>query len=108
MTRMGREVFEVLGEDGGYVPCVHTVGAPLEPDAINPEAGYFGVSPRYEDLDWRGLAFGRGDFEKITAIDKGQWQREFELHEALFRTLAQGLPHHLPQTKAALEKRLMV
>ncbi len=66
----------------------------------------FGHSPRYEDLDWRGLEFGRGDFEKITAIDAAQWQREFELHEELFRMLAQGLPHHLPETKAALQRRL--
>jgi len=66
----------------------------------------FGFSPRYEDLDWRGLAFGRADFDRITAIDKAQWQREFELHAELFGTLAHGLPHQLPDTKAALEKRL--
>lgn len=66
----------------------------------------FGVSPRYEDLNWTGLNFSREEFDKVTSIDKAAWQAELKLHTELFEQLAHHLPQELPQTKAAIEQRL--
>jgi phosphoenolpyruvate carboxykinase (GTP) len=65
-----------------------------------------GVSPRYEDLNWNGLDFSREQFDRVTAVDAGEWRRELQSHQELFRQLAHRLPPQLEATRAALERRL--
>ena len=66
----------------------------------------FGVSPRYEDLNWTGLDFSAEQFDTVTSIDKAAWLAELKLHAELFEQLAHHLPKELPETKAAIEQRL--
>jgi phosphoenolpyruvate carboxykinase (GTP) len=66
----------------------------------------FGVSPRYEDLNWTGLDFSAAQFDTVTSIDKAAWLAELKLHAELFEQLAHHLPEELPATKAAIEQRL--
>ncbi|MGC4396934.1 phosphoenolpyruvate carboxykinase (GTP) [Hydrogenophaga sp. T2] len=66
----------------------------------------FGTSPRYEDIQWNGLAFSREQYATVTAIDKAAWVKELELHAELFQQLAYHLPRELTDTKARIEQRL--
>jgi phosphoenolpyruvate carboxykinase (GTP) len=66
----------------------------------------FGVSPAFEEITWTGLNFTHEQFKTVTHIDKAAWVEELKLHDELFSQLAHKLPAALPQTKAAIEKRL--
>jgi phosphoenolpyruvate carboxykinase (GTP) len=66
----------------------------------------FGVSPRYEDIDWNGLPFTREQFEQVISVDDADWRSELSLHAQFFDSLHQRLPAALTQTKAQIESRL--
>ncbi|WP_295645139.1 phosphoenolpyruvate carboxykinase (GTP) [uncultured Methylibium sp.] len=66
----------------------------------------FGVSPRYQDLEWSGLAFSREQFGSVISTDQAAWQQELKLHDELFTQLAYHLPTELSATKLRFEQRL--
>ena len=62
--------------------------------------------PRYEDLDWHGLDFSRETFEKLTAVDRGEWTEELKDHGRLFDTLKSRMPGELDEKREELERAL--
>lgn len=51
-----------------------------------------GWMPRYEDMEWKGLAFSREEFDGIMDIDRELWKHELLDHAELFERMYDKLP----------------
>ncbi len=62
-----------------------------------------GWTPRYADIEWKGLEFPKEKFEQLQAFDRGEWRAEVLAHEELFIELHDRLP---PET--IYERELLI
>lgn len=54
-----------------------------------------GWTPRYKDMDWRGLDFTEAQFDDVMSIDRDLWIKEIASHDELFFTLYDRLPKEM-------------
>jgi phosphoenolpyruvate carboxykinase (GTP) len=51
-----------------------------------------GWTPKYDDIQWKGLDFPREKFEELQKVDRNAWKNEVMDHEELFIELHDHLP----------------
>jgi len=65
-----------------------------------------GWTPRYEDIEWKGLDYSEEKFERLQAIDRAAWRDEVIGHEKLFIDLHDHLPPEMIYERELLIRRL--
>jgi phosphoenolpyruvate carboxykinase (GTP) len=75
-------------------------------DEVQGKEHFYGLSPAYEEFNWKGLDFTPEQFHAVTSIDKQLWLNELKLHDVLFEQIDARLPKALRDTRQRIEKLL--
>jgi phosphoenolpyruvate carboxykinase (GTP) len=65
-----------------------------------------GWTPRYEDIEWKGMDFAKEKFDELQEFDRPAWRQEVLGHEELFLDLHDHLPSEMVYERELLICRL--
>jgi phosphoenolpyruvate carboxykinase (GTP) len=66
----------------------------------------YGQVPKYEDINWNGLAYDQGKFDELMAIDNERSKREVEDQTSLFEKIGDHLPEEMKQIQQEMLSQL--
>jgi len=71
--------------------------------AVDADETVYGYVPRYEDINWNGLAYDKATFEELMKIDPANSIREVQDQTALFEKIGD----HLPEEMKVIQKEML-
>lgn len=66
----------------------------------------FGATPKYDDINWNGLAYDEDTFKRLMAIDKPNSVREFDDQSNWFEKIGEQLPAEMETQRQAMLAQL--
>lgn len=66
----------------------------------------WGLMPRYQDIEWRGLEFDPETFYKLMSVDQGESAKEVRSHEELFDLFFDRLPKEFVYHRELFKSRV--
>ena len=66
----------------------------------------YGNVPKYDDINWNGLAYDQATFEELMAVDTANSIREVEGQSEMFDKIGDQLPEEMKKIQQAMLEQL--
>jgi phosphoenolpyruvate carboxykinase (GTP) len=73
---------------------------------VDADESIFGHVPRFDDINWNGLAYDEASFAKLMSVDPANSVREFEDQSTLFASIGARMPQALEEQRLAMLEKV--